>query len=102
MAWETRNGRGSYYTRSKRIDGKVVREYIGTGPTALTIAELDALERKQRHQDQAKFKVEKEAQRIIDQKLEEEFTLIKTITKALLLANGYHNRKGQWRKKRNG
>ena len=103
MAWESRKGSsGSYYTRSLRVDGKVVREYIGTGPTALAIAELDALERQQRHHDQVNLKVEKEAQHMIDQKLYDELKFIKTVTKALLLVNGYHNHKGQWRKRRNG
>ena len=102
MTWETRNGRGSYYTRSKRVDGKVVREYVGAGPAALVIAELDALDRKQRRQDQVMFKAEKEAQHIIDQKIDEESRLVKTLIKATLLVNGYHNHKGQWRKKRNG
>ena len=75
MSWETRNGKGSYYTRSRRIYGKVVREYIGTGLVAQEIAEIDALDREQRYQDRAKFKAEKEAQHRIDRKLDEEFKL---------------------------
>ena len=68
-----------YYTRSKRIYGKVVREYIGTGPTASIIAELDALEREEQYQNQAKFKAEKEDQYKIDQKL-------------LITVDAYHER----------
>jgi len=103
MAWESRKGSsGSYYTRSLRVKGKVVREYIGTGPTALAIAELDALDRQQRHHDQINFKVEKEAQRSIDRKIDEETKIVQTMTDAVLLVNGYHYHKGQWRKKRYG
>lgn len=103
MAWETRKGSsGSYYTRSKRVDGRVVREYIGTGEVALEVAELDAIEREQRQREKATFKVEKEAQSEIDLRIEEESKHISTLTDAILLVNGYHKHKGQWRKKRNG
>ncbi len=102
MAWETRNGRGSYYTRTKRVDGRVVREYIGTGPAAKVIADLDALEREERQRNRVEFQAVKETQRLIDRKTDKETRLIKTLTQAILLVNGYHNHKGQWRKKRNG
>ena len=39
MGWETR-GNGKYYYRKRRIGDKVVSEYVGTGPGAELIAEL--------------------------------------------------------------
>jgi hypothetical protein len=32
MAWESRRGR--YYTRCQRVQGRVQRQYLGTGPAA--------------------------------------------------------------------
>jgi len=32
MSWESRGGKHLYYTRTRRVDGKVVRTYFGFGP----------------------------------------------------------------------
>lgn len=102
MGWEIRKGsKGLYYTRSKRVNGRVVREYIGTGPAAEIVAEQDELERKQRQMDREKFDRQKEVQSSIDRKIDEETRLVQALTRAVLLVNGYHKHKGQWRKKRN-
>ena len=98
MGWETRNGNGKYYTRSRKIDGRVIREYIGTGKIAQLAAELDRLER-QRHEER-RAAIEKEYQ----QAKAQETVLIeycKAVDDALakvLTAAGYHKHRGQWRK----
>ena len=45
MAWERRAGGGLYYVRKRRVNGRVVSEYVGTGLAAALAAELDAQER---------------------------------------------------------
>ena len=57
MGWEVR-GKKRYYTRSRRVGGRVVREYVGTGPVAEVAATLDALRRAER---QAAARVWKDA-----------------------------------------
>jgi hypothetical protein len=95
MAWE----RGYYY-RVRRVGGRVVREYIGSGRVAELAAEMDALEREQRHLDVLVLRQEK-AELALEANLK---TLIETadlVANAALLAAGFHQHKrGEWRKRR--
>ena len=56
MSWEARKGRGRYYTRSRRIGGKVVREYLGGGRIGEILAGFDMLKRDERLTEAAELK----------------------------------------------
>ena len=42
--WEKRKRGGLYYTRSRKVNGRVVREYVGSGALGELAALMDAQE----------------------------------------------------------
>jgi len=100
MGWETRARGGRYYTRSKKIGGRVVREYLGTGRVAELTAQMDAVERQEREQAQVAAKAERDTDRAQEAALIDYCKAIDAIADEALLAAGYHKHNGQWRRKR--
>jgi hypothetical protein len=66
MGWD----RGRYYTRSRKVNGRVVREYIGTGPAAELAARMDALERESRRLKAQEARQQQDDLDALDAKLE--------------------------------
>ena len=103
MAWEKRERGGLYYTRSRKVNGRVVREYVGTGPLAELAAQMDALKRCQREEEVQALREECERMEALESPLEELYEAAEVLTRATLLAAGYRRHKrGEWRKKREG
>ena len=101
MAWEDRSGR-EYYYRKHRIGPQVFSEYLGTGSRAEFAAMLDELEREESEAERQAWEATKAEVKEINQGLDQVGDLTRIITRACLLAAGYHPHKGQWRKRRNG
>src|SRR5215212_1597902 len=101
MAWEKRERGGLYYTRSRKVNGKVVREYLGTGPLAELAALMDAQERLRREEEAAAWREKRERFEELAGLVDELCEDVETVVRATLLAAGFrrHNR-GQWRKRR--
>jgi hypothetical protein len=92
---------GRYYTRSKKVSGRVVREYFGTGRVAELAAQLDALERERRQFDAAALRAEKDDLAALASTVAAVFDRAELIARAALLAAGYQRHKrGEWRKRR--
>ena len=103
MAWETRRGRGRYFTRSKRVGKRVIREYLGTGPAAELAAELDALERAARAAAAATWRTERARLEELDAAVAAFDRSVEALARAALLAAGYHqHHRGEWRRRRDG
>jgi hypothetical protein len=101
MAWESRSGTGRrYYTRSRRVNGRVVREYVGRGRRGAT-ARQDA-ERRARREEGRLDRIDERARlEAVDARFDEWDELVKSVTWGMLLLAGYHKHdRGEWRKRR--
>jgi hypothetical protein len=52
MSWETPGGRRYYFT-AKKVNGRVVKRYVGAGDLAGAMAGLEALDRERRQEQRA-------------------------------------------------
>src|SRR5262245_37542575 len=103
MAWETRNGRGAYYTRSRWVGGRVVREYVGAAgsPMAEISAAEDAMQREARERALADRRNERERLAALDAPVLALGALSEALLGAALVAGGYHQHaRGGWRRRR--
>jgi|SRR5215208_6767970 len=93
MGWEKRErGAASYYTRSKRQDGRVIREYVGGGVLGQVAAQLDEYERRRREEQE---RLQRNAAF-----LDDIAAAADTLVRAHLSACGFRQRKGEWRRQR--
>ena len=101
MSWETRGVYGPYYTRSRRLDGRVVREYVGRGPLADIIAQADEAEREARRLERRREREQLEQDRELDQLFLAYSAGVDELLRSALEAAGYHRHKrGEWRRRR--
>jgi hypothetical protein len=101
MSWETRGVYGPYYTRSRRVDGRVVREYVGAGPLADIIAQADEAEREARRLQRQREREQMEQDRELDDLFGAYSAGVDELLRSALEAAGYHQHKiGEWRRAR--
>lgn len=101
MGWEKRERGTRYYTRSKRVNGRVTKEYVGTGLIAELIALRDEAERQHGVEEARAWREEREHLQCQDATAGDLCEMAELLTRAALVAAGYrqHNR-GEWRKPR--
>ena len=99
--WERRKRGGLYYTRSRKVSGRVVRQYVGAGVLGELAARMDAEGRQRREEEAAAWREERERLEELAGLVDEFCREVETMVRATLLAAGFrrHNR-GEWRKSR--
>jgi hypothetical protein len=101
MGWEKRKRGGLYYTRSKKVGGRVVREYIGGGIRGHVAALRDAEERRRREDEAALWREECDRLEALIAPVEQLCEATETLSRAALLAAGFErHQRGEWRRKR--
>jgi hypothetical protein len=99
--WERRERGGLYYTRSRKVNGRLIREYVGGGVLGELAARMDAEDRQRREEEAAAWREERERLEELAGLVDEFYKDVEAVTRAALLAAGLrrHNR-GEWRKPR--
>src|SRR5260221_10233167 len=101
MGWESRQHGGSYYTRSCKVGGRVMREYVGGGAAGELAAHQDAQERRQRALDRERadraFARERDRHRATDALLDALDAGCRELMRVELGRAGYHqHERGEW------
>jgi hypothetical protein len=93
--------RRRYYYRNRKVAGRVLKEYVGTGPQAELAAALDA-QRRQERRDKADARKAAQARLApVEGALHGLFEGLGVLHKAALIAAGYHQHShGAWRRKK--
>jgi hypothetical protein len=99
MAWEQR-GPQTYYYRSVRRNGRVTKEYLGTGPLVALYAAEDAERQAQRQADADAWRQAHAEMDALDAQLDAWWDAGTVLMKAILYAEGYYQHdRGAWRKR---
>ena len=102
MAWEQR-GNKSYFYRTRRIGGRVVKIYMGGGRVGEQAAERDAAQRATRAMQRRTMHQVQQQYEAVDDQLTTADAEADAITEAMLLAAGYYRHsRGPWRRRRYG
>jgi hypothetical protein len=96
MGWE----KGRYYTRSRKVNGHVVREYIGGGELGSLVAQMDEIERERRNLERERWRLEKEEMEAFDDSVAKVCQMADVIAKATMVAAGFHCHRSEWRRRR--
>jgi hypothetical protein len=101
MAWETRRRGTRYFTRSRKIGRRVVREYVGGGLVGELAAAQDQLRRAQHAATRADWRAERARLDAAERTLTAYCRATDQLLRAELTAAGFRQHaRGDWRRRR--
>jgi hypothetical protein len=101
MGWDAYRGQKRYYSRTRRVGGRFVREYIGGGEAGKLAAAADALKRAERQAQAQERRAQQEAWQAAEQILLQLGGGIDLLARAALLSAGCRQHaRGAWRRTR--
>ena len=100
MAYWQQRGTKRYLTQSRKHQGRVIREYLGTGPSAEALYHVEVLERQQRHAAREAWRQTLADQTAIDAQVQRWWAQQDLLLQALLYTEGfYRHDRSTWRKR---
>jgi hypothetical protein len=100
MAWERRARGGLYYTRSRKVGGRVVREYVGGGLRGELAAAEDARCRAERKTEASAWHSARTGMETLEAEVVSLDSLVQALVNAALMVSGYRRHGGEWRRPR--
>lgn len=101
MAWESRKRGGFYYTRSRKVGGRVVREYVGGGLLGQLAESEDAERQAEREARAEAFRTESARLEAVDAPVDVLDEVAEALVRGALMLAGYQrHHRGEWRRKR--
>ena len=99
MSWEQRGNR-TYYYRSRKIAGRVVKEYVGGGLAGMLAEQEDEARRRKRDAECVALQADRDAFEAAVAAHDAFARAADALMTAALVAAGYHRHdRGQWRKR---
>ena len=97
--WKTINGH-RYYYKSERERGRVKSTYFGAGEAGTLIAQMVVFDRLDRVAERERLREERQESDAEETAVSEWFDQVQAVADAAMVEAGFHQHKGQWRRKR--
>lgn len=102
MGIETRHDGKLYYYKKRRVGDRVISEYVGGGLVVDLQQKRAEIDKEIRQARVAQLRATRMSLAELDKALDEFCDTVDTLTTAVLISMGFHQHKGQWRRRRNG